>query len=78
MVADGCYRFSSHRTSTSNDGQLYWVTLDPLKECIQCYVVLTLEGNVSIVCHLVILFIIKKKSILGTAERQLQYLENSD
>ena len=23
IVADGCYRFSSHRTSTSNDGQLH-------------------------------------------------------
>ena len=32
VVADGCYRFSSHRASTPNDGQLHWVTLDPLEE----------------------------------------------
>ena len=47
MVADGSYRLSSHRTPTSDDSQLHWGTLDPLKECIQRSVILALKKESS-------------------------------
>ena len=43
MVADGCHRYSSHRTPASNDGQLHWGTLDSLKEYVKRSVRVTLQ-----------------------------------